>query len=65
MNYPYFLDKYVKLCYDISNNDEKENDMEKILDKINLPKDLKELNIEEKEILAEELRQELIYSVSL
>ena len=38
--------------------------MERILDKINLPKDLKELNIEEKETLAEELRQELISQVS-
>ena len=38
--------------------------MEKVLDKINLPKDLKELNIEEKEVLADEIRQELISSVS-
>ena len=38
--------------------------MERILDKINLPKDLKELNIEEKETLAEEIRKELISQVS-
>ena len=38
--------------------------MERILDKINLPKDLKELNIEEKENLAEEIRKELISQVS-
>ena len=38
--------------------------MDKILDKINLPKDLKDLNLKEKEILADELRKEIIKDVS-
>ena len=38
--------------------------MDKILDKINLPKDLKDLKLKEKEILAEELRKEIIKDVS-
>ena len=38
--------------------------MSKILDKVNEPKDLKNLNIKEQEQLAEEIRQELINIVS-
>ena len=38
--------------------------MDKILNKINLPQDLKDLNLKEKEILAEELRKEIIKDVS-
>ena len=38
--------------------------MDKILDKINLPKDLRNLKLKEKEILAEELRKEIIKDVS-
>lgn len=35
-----------------------------ILEKINYPKDLKKLNLEEKNILAKELREEIIHTVS-
>ena len=38
--------------------------MEKIIDKIESPKDLKKLNIKEKEILAKEIREEIIDIVS-
>lgn len=38
--------------------------MDNILDKVNLPKDLKNLNIEEKEKLAEELREFIIENIS-
>ena len=38
--------------------------MENILEKINEPKDLKELNLEQKEILAKEIRQEILKIVS-
>ena len=38
--------------------------LEKILDNINSPKDLKNLNYKEKEILAKEIREELIDTVS-
>lgn len=38
--------------------------MEKILEKINEPKDLKKLNLEEKEGLAEEIRQKILEIVS-
>ena len=38
--------------------------MEKILDKINIPQDLRSLNLKEKEILAEDLREKIINDVS-
>lgn len=38
--------------------------MDNILDKVNLPKDLKDLNMEEKEKLAEEIRKFIIENVS-
>ena len=38
--------------------------MEKLLEQINGPEDLKKLNIKEKEQLAEEIREELIKTVS-
>ena len=38
--------------------------MDKILDSVNLPKDLKKLSLKEKEKLAIELREELINNVS-
>ena len=38
--------------------------MDSILDRINLPKDLKKLNLKEKEKLAEELRKQIILNVS-
>jgi 1-deoxy-D-xylulose-5-phosphate synthase len=38
--------------------------MEKLLDKINSPKDLKSLSIEQLEILAEEIRQEILSTTS-
>ena len=36
-----------------------------LLDKVNFPADLKQLNLSELEVLADELREFLLYSVSL
>ena len=38
--------------------------MKKILDKVNLPKDLKKLSLKEQELLAQELRDYIIHNVS-